>query len=165
MSFWDLERIVSNYSIILEMWRGSVYIVKGEKTQFSHKFNRLNPFIKCLNRLRQQKDRHRSMKDDTIQSTFESIQVYLGWRLIRFKLRMNWFNASQRVLWDESKRKEMMHTWIDSNKCELIHMKSETLLNRFRLWWVDSNWSKMNFDTFSNETITSTPNHIDSRVL
>jgi len=35
--------------------RRSVYIVKGEKTQFSHKINRLNRFTKCLNRFRQQK--------------------------------------------------------------------------------------------------------------
>jgi len=126
----------------------SVYIVKGEKTQFSHNFKRFNRFTKCLNQFREQKDIQRSMKDDTIQSIFESIQMYPEWRLIRFKLCMNRFNASQNVLWDDSNR----HTWIDSNRCESIHMKSETLLNRFRLWWVDSNWSKMNFDTFSNDT-------------
>ena len=70
----------------------SVYIVKGEKTQFSHKFNRLNRFTKCLNQFRQQKDRPEKyegwydskhiwvdssvprMKIDAIQTSYESIQ-------------------------------------------------------------------------------------------
>jgi len=43
-----------------EVVERSVYIVKGENTQFSHKINRLNRFIKCLSRFRQQKTNQRS---------------------------------------------------------------------------------------------------------
>ena len=144
----------------------SVYIVRDEKTQFSHKFNKLNRFTKCLNRFRQQKDRPEKyegwydsnhiwvdssvprMKIDTIQTSYESIQDKLENFVRRFK-----------------NRKETMHTWIDSNRCESIHMKSETLLNRFRLWWVDSNWFKDDFWPFFKLHKTTRTNHIDSRVL
>jgi hypothetical protein len=129
-----------------------LFIERGEKTKFSHKNNRVNRFTKCLNRFRQQKDR-----PEKYEGWYDSRHIWVDssvprWRLNQFKLCMNRFNASQRVLWDDSSKKETMHTWIDSNRCESIHMKSKTLLNRFRLWWVDSNWSKMIFDTFSNDT-------------
>jgi len=39
---------------------------------------------------------------------------------------MNQLRASQRVLWVISNRKESIHSWIDSKRCESIHLKSET---------------------------------------
>ena len=37
--------------------RRTIYIVRGDKTQFSHKMNRLNRFTEWLNRFRQQKNK------------------------------------------------------------------------------------------------------------
>ena len=142
-----------------------LFIRKGDKTKFSHKNNRLNRFTKCLNRFRQQKDRL-----EKYEGWYDSRYIWVDsnvprGRLNRFKLRVNRFDASQRVLWDDSRKKETMHIWIDSDRCESIHMKSEALLNRFRLWWVDSLWFQKEFDTFLKRHKTSRSNCIDSRVL
>ena len=93
----------------------SVYIVKGEKTQLSHKINRLNRF-------RQQKTDQRSMKDDTIQNIID-----------RFKWTQDedWHDSN--FLWIDSRQVrefcETIHTWIDSSRCESI----QTVLSRFKL--------------------------------
>ena len=132
--------------------RTRLFIRRCYKTRFSQKNNRLNRFTKCLNRFRQLKDRL-----EKYEGWYDSRYIWvdssvLRWRLNRFKLRVNWFDASQRVLWDDLSKKETMHIWVDSDRCESIHMKSKTLLNRFRLWWVDSLWFQKDFDTFSNDT-------------
>jgi len=132
--------------------RRRLFIERGDKTKFSHKNNRLNWFTKCLNRFRQQKDRPENMKDDMIQDIFELIQVYPD---------EDWFDSN--FVWIDSMQVREFCETIQAKKIwcihesiqidvESIHMKSETLVNRFRLWGVDSNRFQMNFYTFSNDT-------------
>jgi len=126
----------------LGVMRRRLFIERGDKTDFSHRHNRVNRFTKWVNRFRQQKTTHNCMKDETIQCMCESIQVSRRWRLIRVNLLMNRFNVSQRVWWDDSNWNESIQVWIDSGRYESIHQKSETLMSRFRS-------HKMAFDTFS----------------
>jgi len=138
--------------------RRSVYIVKRKKAQFSHKINILNRFTKYMNRFRQLKTRLKRKKDETIHYTLNQFKWTQDddW----YDSNLLWIDSSvsQRVLWDDSNRKEMIHSWTDSGGSESIQLKSETSLNQFRLYWVDSNdnhWILTHFQqTHNNKTNT-----------
>jgi len=125
----------------------NVYIVKGEKTQFSHKFNRLNRFTKCLNRFRYQKDR-----PEKYEGWYDSKHIWVDSSVPRMKIEA--IQTSYESIQDKS------GSFVRRCIHESIHIKSETLLNRFRLWWVDSNWSKNDFLTlFQTTQINKTKPH------
>jgi hypothetical protein len=132
---------------------------EGDKSKILHKNNLVNWFTKWVNRFTQQKTTQECMKDETIQWMSESIQVSPWWRMIRFNLQMNRFSASQRVLWDDSDWNESVQVWYNSRSCESIHLYSETYMNRFSVWWVDSICYKKISDTFSQVNLR--PRHIN----
>ena len=112
--------------------RRRLFIERGDKTKFLHKNNRLNRFTKCMNRFRQQEDR-----PEKYEGWYDSGYIWVDssvprWRLIRFKLCVNRFNAIQRVLWDDSSKKETMHRWIDSDCDESIQTDSKWILTIFQ---------------------------------
>ena len=109
----------------------SVYIAKGEKTQFSHKINRLNRFTKCLNWFRQQN------------------QTREVWRMIQFKTKLSRFKWTQdedwydsNFLWIDSRQVREFCETIQTEKRRFIHESIQVDMNRFtwtqRLYWIDS---------------------------
>ena len=109
MSFWDLERIVENDSIIWELWGGD-YIYRGvDKTKFSRKNNMVNRFTKWVNRFRQQKYKPR---------------IHEGWHDSVHK----WINSSEPRM-----KNDAIQPSVESIQCE-----SESFMIRFKLWRIDS---------------------------
>jgi len=143
----------------------SVYKVRGEKTQFSHKINKLNRFTKCLNWFKQQKNRPEKyeawydsdhiwvgssvprMKIDTIQTSYESIQNRSESFVRRFKIE------KRRCIHESIQIYVNRFTWI-RNFIETV----QTVMSRFKLI---ERW----FLTLFQTNKTTRPNHIDSRVL
>ena len=94
----------------LEVEKKSVYVVKGEKTQFSHKNNILNRFMYLVNRFRHQEGY--AQTQERYENWCKSRDIWNdssrphGW--------MNRFRESQRVWWYDSRTNETIQTWIDS---------------------------------------------------
>ena len=134
---------------ILRVMRRRLYIVRSEKSKFSHKNNMVNRFTKWVNRFRQEKYKttsheewhdsvhmwidssEPSMKNDVIQPFFESIQCKSESFMIRFILW--WINSHVIRL------KKVVNRFIWSQRLHMI---------RFNVWWIDSTSEKMNYDTF-----------------
>jgi len=119
--------------------RGVEYTVRSKKIQFSHEKNRVNQFTKWLNRFRHQENKPSSARKwidsewDWVVSSEHRKQWIDSYIHIYIYIYANRLSVCQRHLWDDLDRKETIHAWIDSSRYKSIHIKSETLLNRFRL--------------------------------
>jgi hypothetical protein len=111
----------------LGVMRKWVYIEWCGKCKNSAKNNIVNRFTKCVNQFRQQKDKPDELWRMILQCIFESIQLSPEWRLIRFRQHRIDSAYVREFLWNNSSKTELSHLWIDSEYCETIHPKSETL--------------------------------------
>ena len=101
--------------------RRKVYIVRSDKIKYSHKNNIVNRFTKWVNRFRQQK--------------------------YKPKIHEEWYDWVQ--VWIDSCEPRMKNDVIQPI-VELIQCKSEesydaiqTVMNRFKLWWIDSHMIRL----------------------
>jgi len=105
---------------ILRVMRRRLYIVRSEKSKFSHKNNMVNRFTKWVNRFRQEKYKTTSHEEwhDSVHMWIDSSEPSMKNDVIQPFL--NLFSASQRVLWYDSYCDESIHMWYDSKKWWIV---------------------------------------------
>jgi len=122
----------------------SIYIIGWQVQNFGH--NIVNRFTKYVNRFRQQKKQAIwPMKIDTIHYIFESIQLSLGWRLIRFGLLwIDWVQVGE--------KHDTIRANLNRFTCDTIQKlvnriigSQRLLMIRFKQWWIDSVSKKMRY--------------------
>jgi len=117
----------------LGVMREWVYIVNEDRCKFSSKNNYLSRFTKSMNRFRQHKytpeEQWRLMRFRQKLNRFKFPRM----KIDTVQIKMNRFNASQRVLWYASYLNDSIQEWIDSRNIESIHTKSESLCDTFQI--------------------------------
>jgi hypothetical protein len=108
MILWDLERIVANDSILWVLWGVCIYRKGWQVKNFGQKQQSESIHLMCESIQTAKWQARWTMKIDTHQTLFESIQISP----------------------DED--------WYDSNSYESIQSKSESFMTRFTEIWIDS---------------------------
>jgi len=138
MSFWDLERIVANDSIVWKVW---VWELRRGSVNFQVK---LTVWIDSFNEwIDSDHIRQNWKRGECKEEWYVSIKIWINskypeWKLIRFIFIMNRFRLSQRVWWNDPDIYDTINSWIDSIFCDTIHMKLESNMLCFKSLWIDT---------------------------